>query len=172
MQLTQLAIAGLIPGMVSALVCCDGDDLSIVATTTEAPTKATVTIPTPTMSGIIDGCEGYDKVVEGDICDTVAKRNGISTSQLRTWNSIDSLCSNLWLDYYVCVDGPGPVPIYPGTVANCEVYYRIYDRDTTCAAVCALVGITLEELVAMNPNLEYHCPNLTRLVGNRICVGV
>ncbi|KAL4938841.1 hypothetical protein BDV06DRAFT_225624 [Aspergillus oleicola] len=193
MQLTRLAIAGLIPGMVSALVRRDGDDLSIVATTTEAPTKATVTIPTPTMPGIIDGCEGYDKVVEGDICDTVAKRNGIATYQLKTWNSeINDLCSNLWLDYYVCVNGPGeeiplptytltppdpnsptpePSPILPGTVANCEFYFGIDARDT-CADICVLAGITFEELQAMNPILDDQCTNLMSWIGYRICVGV
>ncbi|KAL5332616.1 hypothetical protein BJX70DRAFT_404411 [Aspergillus crustosus] len=169
MQLTQLAITGLIPGMVSALVRLDSDDLSIMATTTEAPTKATVTIPTPTMSGIINGCEGYDKVVEGDI-----------------------FCSNLWLNYYVCVDGPGketplptytftspgptlptpsPSPILPGTVANCEFYYVVDARDT-CADICVLAGLTFKELQAINLILDNQCTNLMSWVGYRICVGV
>ncbi|KAL4924284.1 LysM peptidoglycan-binding domain-containing protein [Aspergillus undulatus] len=190
-QLTHLGLAGLIPGMVSALVRRDVDGLYSAAAITEPPTTTTVTIPSPTMPGIIDGCEGFYMISEGDTCDNVAKKKGIATYQLKAWNSeINRLCSNLWLDFYVCVDGPGeetpvptftltppgpdrptpePAPTLPGTVTNCEWFYPIYAGDT-CAEICLVAGITFEELQAMNPHINDACTNLW--VGYRVCIGV
>jgi LysM repeat protein len=39
------------------------------------------------MPGIVDNCDGFYKVSSGDQCDTIAKANGISTAQLKSWNS-------------------------------------------------------------------------------------
>jgi hypothetical protein len=39
------------------------------------------------MPGLAANCDGWDKVVSNDNCETTAKRNGISQTQFKGYNS-------------------------------------------------------------------------------------
>lgn len=74
------------------------------ATTTSAAPKPTATGPQPQMPGIVPNCKKFYKVKSGDSCYTIYTSAGITLAQFRKWNKeISADCSNLWLDYYVCV---------------------------------------------------------------------
>ncbi|KAF7133667.1 hypothetical protein CNMCM5793_004965 [Aspergillus hiratsukae] len=116
-----------------------GTMLTTTTSTTTRTTTTTSSAPTnsPTMPGIADNFDGFYKISSGDQCDMIANAHGISTAQLKSWNS----CSNLWLDYYICVHvpgatttapgapeptedpGSGPSPQLPGIVGNCDEFY-------------------------------------------------
>ncbi|KOS19721.1 hypothetical protein ESCO_001355 [Escovopsis weberi] len=74
------------------------------ATSSAAQPAPTSNTPSPTQPGIADNCDKYHKVVSGDGCGAIEAQYGISNDQFSQWNpNIDSQCSNLWVDYYVCV---------------------------------------------------------------------
>ena len=58
----------------------------------------------PTQSGTTQSCGKYYQVVSGDDCATVDLRFGINFTQLQSLNSyLNTNCSNLWLQYDICV---------------------------------------------------------------------
>ncbi|OBT82153.1 hypothetical protein VE02_09821 [Pseudogymnoascus sp. 03VT05] len=60
--------------------------------------------PTPQMPGVVADCKTFYKVASGDGCDKIGTKYNVSLAQLRSWNTqIDATCTNLWLDYYICV---------------------------------------------------------------------
>ncbi|KAL2802066.1 hypothetical protein BJX63DRAFT_426345 [Aspergillus granulosus] len=60
--------------------------------------------PKPQMPDIISECSKYHKVQSGEGCWAIDSAYGITLDQFRKWNlTIDASCSNLWVDYYVCV---------------------------------------------------------------------
>ncbi|KAL2868995.1 LysM peptidoglycan-binding domain-containing protein [Aspergillus lucknowensis] len=164
-------------------------------TTTSTRTTASTEPPTPTgpsptnsptMPGIADDCDGFHKVSSGDQCDTIAAQNGITVDQLMSWNSeIDDDCSNLWLDYYVCVHVPGaattlhapeptedpsePQPQMPGIAEDCAEFHLIEDGDS-CSSICADAGITFEEFREWNSEVDEDCTNLW--LDYYVCIGV
>lgn len=58
-------------------------------TTSKTSTTTTSTGPTnsPTMPGLAPNCDGFYKVSSGDTCDVIAKSNGITTAQFKSWNT-------------------------------------------------------------------------------------
>ncbi|PSK53207.1 hypothetical protein B9Z65_3407 [Elsinoe australis] len=69
-----------------------------------SPTPTAVTPPAPTQSGVSSKCNKYYKVVEGDSCPSIQAQFGVTLTQLYEWNpSIGADCSNMWLNYAVCV---------------------------------------------------------------------
>lgn len=55
------------------------------------------------MPGIVSNCSRYYLVVSGDSCGVIASKAGITAADFYKWNtSIDSGCTNLWLDALVC----------------------------------------------------------------------
>ncbi|KJK66020.1 Lysine Motif is a small domain involved in binding peptidoglycan [Aspergillus parasiticus SU-1] len=119
------------------------------------------------------------------LCDTIAAEYGISEAQFKDWNpSIDSNCSNLWLDYYVCVHVPGattttssspeptfsgPQPQMPGIVSNCKTFYKVKHGDD-CYSIETVAGITLAEFRSWNAQIDASCSNLW--VDYYVCTGV
>lgn len=82
----------------------------------------------PTQSGTISECGNYYLVVAGDNCATVDLRFGLNYSQLQKYNTyLDATCSNLWLNYDVCV-----APVTPESVST----------DGTCPRGITCVGST------------------------------
>ncbi|EEA28852.1 hypothetical protein PMAA_036450 [Talaromyces marneffei ATCC 18224] len=64
----------------------------------------TATPAYPTQSGTITDCGLYYQVGTSDDCSTVDLRFGITFSQLKKLNTyLDDSCSNLWLNYDICV---------------------------------------------------------------------
>ncbi|KAL4758185.1 uncharacterized protein BDW70DRAFT_162863 [Aspergillus foveolatus] len=142
--------------------------------------------PTPQLPGSADNCDGFYQVSSSDSCDSIARANGISTTQFKEWSTaIDENCTNLWLDHYVCVHVPGattstttslspeltsgPTPQMPGVVSNCKSYHLIADGDS-CWSIYTAAGITLAQLRQWNTQLDASCSNLW--LGYYICIGV
>ncbi|KAL5040954.1 hypothetical protein BDW71DRAFT_212590 [Aspergillus fruticulosus] len=60
--------------------------------------------PKPQMPDITSDCKTYHKVQRGEGCWAIDSAYKITLDQFRKWNpTIDASCSNLWVDYYVCV---------------------------------------------------------------------
>lgn len=74
----------------------------------------TATPAYPTQSGTTERCGKYYQVVSGDDCATVNLRFGLNVTQLQSLNTyLDDKCSNLWLNYDVCV-----APVSAPTVSS------------------------------------------------------
>lgn len=144
--------------------------------TTTTTTSAADPGVSPIMPGAADNCNRYHMIQSGDTCDAVASKNGITVSQLKSWNTeINDSCSNLWLDYYVCTGVAGATaptttttsgppeptvsPIMPGADANCDRYHKIQSGDT-CDAVASKNGITVAQLKSWNTEINASCSNL------------
>ncbi|KAH7303995.1 glycoside hydrolase superfamily [Stachybotrys elegans] len=83
------------------------------STTTRAPTSTGngIATPTPTQPTIVSNCNKFYLVKSGEDCATVAKKNGITVSLVKTWNpSAGSACTNLWANAYACVSTIGYTP--------------------------------------------------------------
>ncbi|WEW59001.1 hypothetical protein PRK78_004469 [Emydomyces testavorans] len=154
-------------------------------TSTQTTTVATPSgPPSPTQPGIAKDCDKFHLVSSGDTCITIETRYGISASQFMMWNPfINAACSNLWLDYYVCVHTPGattvvpsptptptgPQPQMPGIVENCKKFYLVKSGDS-CYTIGMATGVSLSQLRMWNKNISPSCDNLW--LGYYICVGV
>ncbi|KAL4769216.1 hypothetical protein BDW60DRAFT_195675 [Aspergillus nidulans var. acristatus] len=168
------------------------DDPKTTITTTSTTIKTTTTATTttssskyePTQPGVPSNCDKFHLVASGDQCDTIEAKYGISDAQFKAWNpSIDSSCSNLWLDYYVCVHVPGatttssspqptptgPQPQMPGIVSNCRAFYKVKSGDS-CYTIDSAAGITLAQFRAWNTQIDATCSNLW--VDYYVCIGV
>ncbi|GAB1194476.1 hypothetical protein APSETT444_003722 [Aspergillus pseudonomiae] len=154
-------------------------------TTTTATTTTSSSQHEPTQPGLPSNCDKFHLVASGDQCDIIAAEYGISEAQFKDWNpSIDSNCSNLWLDYYVCVHVPGattttsstpeptstlPQPQMPGIVSNCKTFYKVKPGDD-CYSIETAAGITLAEFRSWNTQIDASCSNLW--VDYYVCTGV
>lgn len=95
-------------------------------------------------------------------------------------------CTNLWLDYYVCVHVPGaatttqapsqptqapsgPTPQMPGIVGNCKSYHQVKSGDS-CWSIYTDAGITLAQFRSYNKQIDSNCSNLW--LGYYVCTGV
>ncbi|KAH7024976.1 uncharacterized protein B0I36DRAFT_416907 [Microdochium trichocladiopsis] len=176
------------------------------STSTKAPTPTTSKTSTtaappassnsPAMPGLAGNCDGFHKIVSGDNCDAISKKYGITRSQFLGWNTeVNKDCTNLWLDYYVCVhvsgagSGPttttttsktttpptsqptnsGPQPQMPGIVPSCKKFHLVKDGEG-CWAIYTNAGITFEQFRAYNTQIDENCSNMWKDV--YVCVGV
>ncbi|KAL4982967.1 hypothetical protein BDW68DRAFT_194786 [Aspergillus falconensis] len=105
-----------------------------LTTTTEKPTTTTTSTtgtatgdsPSPTQPGLTSNCDKFHKVASGDQCDT-----------------FEAKCSNLWLDYYVCVH-VAPKPQMPDITSDCKTYHKV-QRGEGCWAIDSAYKITLDQ---------------------------
>ncbi|KAF5602849.1 uncharacterized protein FSUBG_7489 [Fusarium subglutinans] len=75
---------------------------AVTASTT--PTSTSEKVPSPTQPGIVDNCNKWHYVDNGDGCYSIAEKSHISLADFYKWNSkVGNDCSGLWLHYYVCV---------------------------------------------------------------------
>ncbi|KAL4790497.1 hypothetical protein BDV19DRAFT_393978 [Aspergillus venezuelensis] len=149
-------------------------------TTSQAPEPTSdPSQPTPQMPGVAENCDEFYQVSSGDQCDSIASRHSIIVDQLRSWNSeINADCSNLWLDYYICVHVPGatttqpsspgptddpsrPTPQMPGIVDNCKSFHLI-DSGDTCWSTYTEAGITLAQFRQWNIQVDAACSTQTQ----------
>ncbi|KAL4721804.1 hypothetical protein ACLX1H_011298 [Fusarium chlamydosporum] len=71
---------------------------SVIHISTSAPSHS------PEQPGIIDGCDKWHYVDNGDGCYSIAEKYNIKLSNFYSWNpKVGDDCSGLWLHYYVCV---------------------------------------------------------------------
>ncbi|GAB1211057.1 hypothetical protein ATERTT37_000169 [Aspergillus terreus] len=168
-------------------ICVHVPGATTTAPGTPEPTDGSGSGPVPQLPGIVDNCDEFYKVTSGDTCDSITKAYGISTAQFKSWNTgVDDSCTNLWLDYYVCVHVPGatttapgaaepttdpssPTPKLPGIVDNCKSFHLIESGDS-CWSIYTEAGITLEQLREWNTQLDAACSNLW--LGYYVCIGV
>jgi len=156
---------------------------------TTAPTASTTTsaaaVPTDTMPEIVSNCDKFYKIVSGDTCATIESAHGITDADFKKWNPyITSTCTNLWLDYNVCVGVPGtttskpsttttaaaqPTDNMPDIVSNCNKFYKIASGDT-CATIESAKGVTDADFKKWNPYINSACTNLW--LDYNVCVGV
>ncbi|KAE8324059.1 hypothetical protein BDV39DRAFT_217404 [Aspergillus sergii] len=167
--------------------------LSSVAST--ASSSATST-PTPYETGIVHDCDAFHYVVAGDTCASIASTAGITTTLFETWNpNVGSGCSDLGVDYYVCVGIVGstasttttqtattlvtststgngvttPAPFESAMVSNCDKFYYVVDGDS-CASIASAAGISLTDLDTWNPLVNSDCSGLW--LNYYDCVGI
>ncbi|KAL4860890.1 hypothetical protein BDV12DRAFT_204586 [Aspergillus spectabilis] len=165
------------------------------ATTTTGPTNGVIT-PTLTRPGMVDNCDDFHMVVDGDYCASIASRYGISLAQFLEYNAqISADCSGLWLGYYVCVSiigedpvptttttttsrttstttttATGPSPTQSGLIETCTSYYQAQAGDT-CQEIIQDKYPYINSLplfVRWNPAVGSSCSNL--LAGYYYCV--
>ncbi|KAH1561607.1 hypothetical protein KXX28_005546 [Aspergillus fumigatus] len=56
------------------------------------------------LPGIVSNYAKFYQVKSGDSCWSIENAAGITLAQFRSWNTqIDESCTNLWVDYYVCI---------------------------------------------------------------------
>ncbi|KAF2632493.1 hypothetical protein BU25DRAFT_470147 [Macroventuria anomochaeta] len=107
---------------------------SISGWTPTAPSssnKASPKAPTPTNSiqssspiqpGMVDNCDAFQFVKDGDCCSTIVQKNSISLSHNSTNGIFGTNCGGLWLEVYVCVSIIGHSPTTttppPSTTVN------------------------------------------------------
>ncbi|KFZ19781.1 hypothetical protein V502_03478 [Pseudogymnoascus sp. VKM F-4520 (FW-2644)] len=76
-------------------------------TTTKIPTTTSsggIATPTPTQTGMVEGCKEFYKAVANEGCSVIAEAQGIELANFYKWNpDVGTDCTNLWPDYYVCV---------------------------------------------------------------------
>lgn len=161
------------------------------ATSTSASATATSTtsgsaIPSPTQPGTVSSCTGFHKVVSGDSCGAIESAAGISAAQFAAWNTgIDSDCSNIYLDYYVCIAGPAvtttatptstttaaamPSPTQPGTISTCTKFHEVVSGDY-CYQIETDAGISSDDFFKWNSGINSDCSNI--YLGYYVCIGV
>ncbi|KAL3483245.1 hypothetical protein BJX62DRAFT_231120 [Aspergillus germanicus] len=135
-------------------------------TTTTGPTNGLIT-PTPTRPGMVDNCDDFHMVVDGDYCASIAN------------------CSDLWLGYHVCVSiiggdpiqtttatsrtititttttttATGPSPTQSGLITTCTSYYKVKPGNS-CWSIQQQYGITSAQLNWWNPLAGTSCGSL------------
>ncbi|KAL4942053.1 hypothetical protein BDV06DRAFT_222554 [Aspergillus oleicola] len=132
-------------------------------TTTIMATTTTLSSMGPTQTDTVPSCKEFYTVDDGDGCDTIEDQFGIIFAQFYAWNpSIRSNCSNLWLGYTYCVDGPtstatttvlttGPgAPTQTGIAADCTKYHTVEAGDS-CATIKSIYKVTFAQLYKWNP---------------------
>lgn len=155
---------------------------------TDSPTP-----PAPTHSGEPPNCNKWHVVEDGDTCETVPAKYGITKKQFLAWNpAVSSDCTeNFWLGQAYCVgvsssttepptptttsDGPQvPTPTQPGNaVSACNDYGEAQDGDT-CGIFADRHDISLQQLYTWNKLLKEDgsgCAN-SFWAGYWYCIGV
>lgn len=89
-----------------------------------------------------------------------------SSISLSLANSQYSECSNIWLDFYVCIHVPGavnthdPTPQMPNLTPDCKKYYKVADGESCPAIQKEAGGISLAQFPEWNPTVDANCGNL------------
>ncbi|KAG8408033.1 hypothetical protein J3459_018269 [Metarhizium acridum] len=170
--------------------CMEASGEPVITTTTSAPTTSTSTstepttttkpsngiqTPSPTQPDIIDSCNKFYWVNEGENCENVASKNGITLQDFLTWNpKTGNQCSGLWANAFSCVSIIGytpptpaeprngeetPMPIQPGMVTNCNKFYYVKSGDS-CINIASKNGISESDLIKWNSGAGNQCSSL------------
>lgn len=161
----------------------DPSDDGPTSTSSSSPTNGTSTTATgpsptaPTVTGQPSSCNKWHTIVNGDNCETVAKKYGLTKEQFILLNpGVSSDCTKgFLLDYAYCVGVKGsstkteptatsttptrPSPTSPtvtGQPSNCSKWHTIVDGDN-CETVAKDNGITKEQLIKWNPGISSDC---------------
>lgn len=166
-------------------VCVDiiGGSTPPPPSTTEEPGNGIPT-PSPVRDNMVDNCNDFHLVEDGDGCASIASDNDIPLNKFYEWNpDAGKDCSSLWRDTYVCVGtttyeptptDPGngietPTPIQNGMTENCDEFHFI-KRDQNCEAIAKIYGISVAQIIRWNPAAGSQCTGLW--ANTYACVGV
>ncbi|KAL0938065.1 LysM domain-containing protein-like protein 5 [Colletotrichum truncatum] len=156
-------------------------------TTTSTPTNPGngVITPEPAQPGMVDNCNRFYQVQNGDTCSTIASKAGVSISQLTTWNTQigGAACTGLWAGYNICTGviggsptqpgptiNPTPQPVQDGMVDNCNRFHQVQSGDT-CAVIASKAGVTVAQLAEWNKGIGgTACTGMW--AGYYLCTGV
>jgi sarcosine oxidase delta subunit len=180
-------------------VCVDtmhtASPTAIPATTPTATRPTPITsgdaTPTPTQSGMTDGCTAFHKVVKDEWCEQIAKDSGVSLSNFVAWNpAVGDDCKGLKYGYYVCVGkdpagatptpssqpsstdnsgGVTPTPVQAGMIKGCKTFHKV-ERDEYCYMIVDQYHISLPSFETWNPAIGSNCEGLK--YDYYVCVGV
>lgn len=152
---------------------------TLAPSTTVTGSASRTTISTEgTQTGVVAGCRKFHTVQKGDDCPSIESDYDITFAEFYAWNpSVGSTCTNLWLGWAYCVEGPYSsttatatiAPTQTGIASNCKEHYNVVAGDS-CAKIETAYGITFEQLYKWNPAIGDDCQTLE--VGTAVCVGV
>ncbi|KAK6528315.1 hypothetical protein TWF281_009558 [Arthrobotrys megalospora] len=148
---------------------------------------ADTAIPAPgaIAKGTTRNCGKWYQVANEDICQIISLKMKIALSLFSDINpSVNSDCSNLVVGLWYCVqpiedwrgsaDGPAtrttvapPAPTESGASPACYEWHKVVSGDY-CALIESSYGISLDDLIGLNPSLKKDCSNL--LLGKAYCV--
>lgn len=113
-------------------------------------------------------CAKKVTVVAGDLCSTIASKNGISTDTLLKLNPpVNASCSNLGIGQELCVAaGAGGAAVQSGGGA-CKKEVTVVAGDQ-CKTIAAANGIDTGKLQSLNSAVNAGCTNLS--IGQKLCV--
>ncbi|KAL4759198.1 uncharacterized protein BDW70DRAFT_169597 [Aspergillus foveolatus] len=151
-------------------------------------TSSGVPTPTPTQSGMADGCTKFHKVEKDEGCQQIADDYGIALSDFYAWNpAVGDDCMGLQYDYYVCVGkaattsapatatssptvstGATPTPTQSGMTGGCTEFHKV-EKDEGCQQIADDYGIALSNFYAWNPAVGDDCMGLQ--YDYYVCVG-
>ncbi|KAJ5966592.1 hypothetical protein N7481_013306 [Penicillium waksmanii] len=137
----------------------------------------------PTQPGLSENCDKFHKVVGGDSCDAIEASAGISLHNSPNGTPTSMTCSNIWLDYYVCIHVPGATttsaaptptdggkpPTQSGIAANCDNFHKVSSGDQ-CDSIEAEFKITHDQFIKWNPSINPGCTDLQ--LDYNVCVHV
>ncbi|KAJ5426043.1 hypothetical protein N7465_001113 [Penicillium sp. CMV-2018d] len=154
--------------------------LSPSTTVTGSVSQTTISAEgTPT--GVVTGCRKFHTVQKLDDCPSIENDYDITFAQFYAWNPSGNTCTNLWLGWAYCVEGPPSsttaaataissiAPTQTGIASNCNQYYNVI-KDDSCAKIETAYDITFTELYKWNPAIGDGCQTLE--IGTAVCVGV
>jgi hypothetical protein len=137
---------------------------------------------------MVSNCNKFDKVNQGDTCDSISFWNGVAGSQwVKQWNNLGEDCVGLQVGAYVCIgvipdatqptattgaNGIStPLPTQSGMVSSCNKFVKVNAGDT-CDALAAHNGpISTDNFVLWNAGVGGRdCKALQ--AGTYACVGV
>jgi hypothetical protein len=153
-------------------------------------TSSGVPTPTPTQSGMADGCTKFHKVEKDEGCQQIADDYGIALSNFYAWNpAVGDDCMGLQYDYYVCVGtsataptstasdersttttptGATPTPVQSGMTSGCTKFHMVEEGEY-CYELANGYGIALADFEAWNPAVGSNCEGLQ--YGYYVCMG-
>ncbi|UKZ88268.1 uncharacterized protein TrAFT101_004030 [Trichoderma asperellum] len=147
---------------------------------TDVPSTTTTTgngvvTPTPTQPGMVDNCNKFYLVKEGDGCADIITNNGISMEDFAKWNPrVGPRCTGLWAKTYTCVgilgsqtDKPTappnavktPSPIQPDMINSCNRFHFV-ESGQSCQDIASRYGVTVSELTNWNPKAGSDCSRI------------
>ncbi|KAF8142415.1 hypothetical protein K438DRAFT_1470159, partial [Mycena galopus ATCC 62051] len=106
-------------------------------------------------AGQARSCSPTYTVKSGDTCSAIASAHGLTVAQLLSYNpSINAGCTNLAIAEVLCLDPGGG-----GGGGTCTQTYTVKSGDT-CSAIAASEGLTVSQLLALNPSINSGCTSM------------
>ncbi|QKD52295.2 uncharacterized protein FOBCDRAFT_238586 [Fusarium oxysporum Fo47] len=128
-----------------------------------------VETPDPIQPGMVSNCNKFYFVEQGDNCNAVSSKHGITLAQFTIWNpKLGTGCSGLWADVWVSYQR-APSPIQAGMTKSCNKFHLI-KSTTTCNSIQDYYKLPLKDFYSWNPAVGTNSQSL--LVDYWVCVSV